>query len=318
MIRITDITFSYLEAFRPSKDLLEQLYALLVRIGPDAIEMPGWVYDCIRPSSPNHIVLRVPAPSEMADYPEINRFVCRQNGYDASGSVMTEIQMNDIKELTFLGRNNASSHVRLVGLDDVLCHDYKKAFAKILNNAKDRVEFCPEDAFSCATAAAIEWINAGGTDLAVTFGGLGGKAALEEVLQALRVVRRHKPNASYDVLPETAAVVEEIVSRRFDDHKAVIGRGIFDVESGIHVDGIMKKPKMYEPFFPELVGRSRKLVIGKHSGKKSIAAKLAENGFLAGEFDISRILDVVRKESVSKRSSLTDDEFFGIAERYRV
>lgn len=317
MIRITDITLSCIEAFSPSKEQLERLYALLVRIGPDAVEMPVSVYKTLKPP-PGNVILRLTAPAEAAAYPELGRFICRQTGYETAPSIMTELQVNDIKELTFLGQTDAPGGVRLAGLDDVLCHDYEKAFAKIRGSLKGRVEFCPEDGFSCATAAAVEWIEAGGTDVAASFGGIGGKAALEELLMALRVIRRYKPSASYDVFPEAAGVLEEIVSCRFSNRKAVIGRGIFDVESGIHIDGIMKKPKMYEPYFPELVGRCRRLVIGKHSGRKSIAAKLTEMGVPSGDFDISRILGIVRKESVSKRSSLTDEEFFKIAERYRL
>ena len=319
MIRITDITLSCLEAFRPSPDQQRRLYTLLRHIGTDAIEMPVSVYKAVQPPSADPVVLRISGPAEMDQYPMINRFVFRQNGFDASGNVMAELQINDIKELTFLGQNNVHKNVRLVGLDDVICHDYEKAFSKILKGLKScRVEFCPENSAECATAAAVEWISAGGTDIAASFGGIGNKAALEEVILALRIVRRHKPSATYEIFPEIAAAVEEIVAQRFDDSKAVIGRGIFEVESGIHIDGIMKKPKMYEPFFPKLVGRSRKLVMGKHSGRKSIAAKLTEMGLSSGSYDIQKILGIVRKESVKKQSSLTDEEFINIAERHRL
>ncbi len=318
MIRITDITLSCLEAFHPSATHLKQLYALLERIGSDFIEIPVAVYNSIRPASPDRLILRITTPAEAVNYPEISRFICRQSGLEASAGIMTEIRVNDIKELTFIGRNTAPNDVRVMGLDDILCHDYQKAFARIRKNLKGSVQFCPENAFYCASAAALEWVSAGGTDIAASFGGIGGKAALEEVLLALRVIRRYKPNASYEVFPETAAVLEDILQEKFEARKAVIGRGVFDVESGIHIDGIMKKPKMYEPFSPELVGRSRKLVVGKHSGRKSIAAKLTEMGFLTGNFDISRILSQVRSKSVSKQSSLTDEEFFKIAEKYRL
>ena len=319
MIRITDITLSCLAAFHPSPEQISRLYGLLVHIGSDAIEMPVSAYKAIQPTSSAKIVLRISSPLEIDDYPEINRFVIRQNGFEVSNNIMTELQINDIKELTFLGQNNVHKKVRLTGLDDVICHDYEKAFSKILKNLKGcRVEFCPENSVSCATAAAVEWLAAGGTDIAASFGGIGNKAALEEVLLALRVVRRYKPSATYDVFPEIAAVLEEIVSQCFDDRKAVIGRGIFEVESGIHVDGIMKKSKMYEPFLPELVGRSRKFVTGKHSGRKSISAKLSEMGLPPENFDIQKILGAVRKESIRKQTSLTDEEFIQIAQHYRL
>jgi homocitrate synthase NifV len=135
---------------------------------------------------------------------------------------------------------------------------------------------------------------------------------------SLRVIRRHRPNASYDILPRIALLIEEITGVRYPDRKAVIGRTIFNVESGIHVDGILKKPQMYEPYLPELVGRHRRLIVGKHSGRKSIAAKLRELGYASADFDVAHLLSAVRAESVGTMTSLTDEEFKIIAERHKL
>ena len=48
------------------------------------------------------------------------------------------------------------------------------------------------------------------------------------------------------------------------------------MESGIHVDGIMKNPANYEAYEPEMVGKETKIVIGKHSGTNSIKIKCRE------------------------------------------
>ena len=317
MIRVTDITLSCITAFSPSGDQLRELYALLDALGTDYIEMPADVYETVRPAQSNKIVLRLGTPDASSKYPEVARFVCRMNGFYSGAAVTRELQLNDIKELSILWQNGPEN-IRIVGLDDILCHDYASAFSKLLGRAARRVEFCPENSFSCATAAAVEWISAGGTDVAASFGGIDGKAALEEVLLALRVTRRHRPTASYEILPSIAALVEEITGTRFPDRKAVIGRNIFNVESGIHVDGILKKPQMYEPFLPEVVGRRRHFVIGKHSGRKSIAVKLRELGYEAPSFDLARLLGEVREKSVVKLSSLTDEEFLEIALRHRL
>jgi homocitrate synthase NifV len=263
------------------------------------------------------LALRIASPGDAEAYPEISRFICRKNGFAASPAVTQELQMNDVKEIG-LGRNREAASVRIVGLDDIFSHDYGAVFSNMRKHFGSRAEFCPENGYSCATAAAVEWVISGGTDLAASFGGIGGKAALEEVLLSLRIVRRYKPSASFDFFPQIAALLEDIVGAYFSDRKAVIGRKIFHVESGIHVDGILKKPQMYEPYLPELVGCSRRFVIGKHSGRKSIAAKLRELGHPAEGFDIARILSAVRDKSVSKLSSLTDEEFTEIALKYRL
>jgi homocitrate synthase NifV len=318
MIRISDMTLSCIEVFRPSIEQLKQLYILLCSLGTDSIEVPVPVYEAIQPASPDKIVLRIGTPEISSQFPEISRFVCRMNGLPSNAGIIREIQMNDVKELSFFRKSDGHENIRVVGLDDILCHDYEAAFQKLLRCIKGRIELCPENSYSCATAAALEWINTGGTDLAVSFGGIGGKAALEEVLLSLRVIRRHKPTASYQILPQIALLIEEITGVRFPDRKAVIGRNIFNVESGIHVDGILKKPQMYEPYQPELVGGHRRLIVGKHSGRKSIAAKLGELGYSSADFNIAHLLSAVRLESVGKMTSLTDEAFMEIAEHHRL
>ena len=79
--------------------------------------------------------------------------------------------------------------------------------------------------------------------------------------------------------------------------QAVIGSALFDVESGVHVDGIAKNRQCYEPFAPELVGASRHIVVGKHSGKQALKIKLDELG-LHGMYDLDRLLHLVREQSM--------------------
>jgi homocitrate synthase NifV len=318
MIRITDMTLSCIADFRCSELQLQQLYTLLLTLGTDYIEIPAGIYEMLRPVVSNKVVVRIETPEKASLYPEAARFVCRMNGLMASPAVTREIQMNDIRELSFMNSCEEKQNLRITGLDDIFCNDYELAFHNIMDRISGRVEFCPENSCACATAAALEWAAAGGTDLVASFGGLNGKAALEEVLLSLRIVKRHRPAASYEMMPQIAQLIEEITGTRFSDRKAVIGRSIFNVESGIHIDGILKKPQMYEPFSPELVGRARKLVVGKHSGRKSIAAKLHELGYTAAEFDVARLLGAVRDISVGKTAGLTDEEFQEIVLKYRL
>jgi homocitrate synthase NifV len=81
------------------------------------------------------------------------------------------------------------------------------------------------------------------------------------------------------------------------------------VESGIHVDGILKQPECYEPFPPEMVGRKRKIVLGKQSGTASIRAKLAELNIPCAEDRIPIILEQVKKKAVTKNRAITKREF---------
>jgi len=317
MIRITDMTFSCLNNLRPPLQKLRLLLECLALTGIDSIEMPASLYEELRPVAFSKLVLRIGSPDEIALYPEINRFVCRKNSAAPHATVTYEIQVNDVKEINCLSQYAFLQSIRISGLDDVLCHDYEGVFKNIKKKFPGRIEFCPENSLSCASASAVEWVINGGTEIVTSFGGIGGRAPLEEVLVALKIAKRFKPNASYDVFPRIAALMEEILGKKYPANKAVIGKKIFDVESGIHIDGILKKPEMYEPFLPELVGGTRRFIIGKHSGKKAICIKLKEHGIDPARIDIEGLLSRVRMMSIEKMSGLTDEELFTISESYR-
>ncbi len=44
----------------------------------------------------------------------------------------------------------------------------------------------------------------------------------------------------------------------------------FAHESGIHVHGVLNNALTYEPISPELVGHSRRIVLGKHTGANAV------------------------------------------------
>jgi 2-isopropylmalate synthase len=63
-------------------------------------------------------------------------------------------------------------------------------------------------------------------------------------------------------------------------NKAVVGKNAFAHEAGIHQDGMLKHASTYEIMKPEDVGLDRsKLVLGKHSGRHALKARLQELGF---------------------------------------
>ena len=78
------------------------------------------------------------------------------------------------------------------------------------------------------------------------------------------------------VFSQLKVLYEKITSLPISKTKAIIGEDIFKVESGIHVDGVIKNPATYEPFNPKTVGSQREIVLGKHSGQQSVLYKLRE------------------------------------------
>ncbi|RUW25220.1 homocitrate synthase, partial [Mesorhizobium sp. M1E.F.Ca.ET.041.01.1.1] len=87
--------------------------------------------------------------------------------------------------------------------------------------------------------------------------------------------------------------------------KPVVGADVFTHESGIHVAGLLKDSRTYEGLDPALVGRDRRIVIGKHSGATAIAHVLGENGRALDPDLAAAMIARIRRKAAETKSTVT-------------
>lgn len=314
MIRITDVTLCTLTNEDIKNEKVLELYQLLCKAGINLIEINVPIFEKLKDSIDRSMaVLRVQDPTEEKYYPGFNNYICRYSGFFTQPKTISEIQINDIREINLLKKFSEYQNIRIIGLDDLMQHDYLSSFTKIKNLHSGTIELCAQNSYYCASALATEWILNGGNNIAVSFAGSGGFAALEEVIMALRIIKRHKPNLDLSLFVQIKKLYEEITGENISKNKAVIGSSIFDVESGIHVDGIYKNGCNYEPFEPSIVGMKRKIVIGKHSGSTAIEMKLREYNINFPQSKFAELLTYIQHECIRLKRSISDQEFVTIA-----
>lgn len=190
-----------------------------------------------------------------------------------------KIESNELieKNLEFIQiQDLQSKKVRLIGLENLITQDYETIFHDLINSGAQYLDLCPSNHKHCATAIALEWLLLGGQSISCSFASCNDDANLEEILMALRINGQSSLVGDLSVLRELKNIYEKITGEQIPEKKAVIGTGIFKVESGIHVDGVLKNPLIYEPFSPESVGNKREIVLGKHSGQQSVIYKMRE------------------------------------------
>lgn len=313
MVRIIDATLTKLDNYPITKKQILQFCKHYVQIGITDIEISKKVYQ-ILDELPKDIrfYLNVSKVDNLCDYPGIYKFIYH-NGVFVDES-MNSFQVNDIREIVKLRAYNNLSYVRIIGLDDLICHNYNQMFQELIRVLpRARINFTPENGCGCGSALAILWVLFGQKELTTSFTGIGSMAATEEVIMALRITLRVKPNQNLENLQKLKMLFEEIIGRRIKNSKPVIGSHIFHVESGVHVDGILKNPSNYEAYSPEIVGLKTKITIGKHSGTGSVKQKLFEVGLeTEDELVISQILRQIKIHSSLLRRSLSEEEFIKI------
>ncbi len=151
--------------------------------------------------------------------------------------------------------------------------------------------------------------------LSTTYLGIGERAGNAETEKVLMNLYMHYGIKKYEgrtvMLKETADLIGKCTGYVVPPNKAIVGDYGFAHESGIHMHGVLNDSWTYEPYPPELVGNTRRLTIGKQSGKSGIKHKITE---LTGkEPSDEQCLVVVEKVKEvyagGRRASLKEEEF---------
>lgn len=172
------------------------------------------------------------------------------------------------------------STLRIVGLHNLDSFKLIDKALEIRELYNLKIDICPSNKSGMATAIAFEAFEKGVDYITTSFCGYGGTkgfAALEEVILALKVLCGIDKASKTSFLSKLAEEFEEITHRHVALQKPILGKAIFKCESGIHVHGIIRDSSTYEPYEPELVGKYREIVLGKHSGRsifRQVAFKL--------------------------------------------
>jgi len=209
---------------------------------------------------------------------------------------------------------NNNENIRIVGLDDIIFYDYEKIFLDIKNTFGTDIDMCIKNEYKASTAMSLEWIKLGGKKVVTTFAGIGGYAPLEEILGSLSFLEKIKLRGDYKLFPKVLNLFEDITESKLRTDMPFIGKDIFNVESGIHVNGIAKNPSTYEPYDPSEIGRKRNIIIGKHSGVNALEIKLKELNIKYNSDNLKLMLEDVRKLSTQNRRGLNNKE---IKEMYK-
>ncbi|NOW91955.1 homocitrate synthase NifV [Clostridium beijerinckii] len=264
---------------------VRELIKLLYIIGSDYIEITQELYE------------------ELSPLPQDVKFIISNNNKIEIESVNVLYEILDNK-LNIYNKMNA----RIVGLDDIIFYDYQQIFLEIIKFFGNNIELSIKNNYKSATAMSLEWVKAGGKKVVTTFAGIGGFAPLQEILGGSSFLEKIKDHSNYKLFPKVLSIFEYITESKIRGNAPFIGKDIFNVESGIHVNGIAKDSRTFEPYDPSEIGRKRNIIIGKHSSVNALEIKLEELNIKYEHDNLTIMLEDVRKLSTQKRGGLSNDE----------
>jgi len=194
-----------------------------------------------------------------------------------------------------------------LNIADTVGYAVPAEFGELITTIRQRVNgienvtisaHCHND-LGMAVANALAAVGAGARQVECTINGIGeraGNASLEEIVMAMRV-RPDRYAYETGIVGEqifsASQMLSEITSVPVQPNKAIIGRNAFAHEAGIHQDGVLKNPLIYEIMTPQSVGvPNSKLVLGKHSGRHALSIRCEQLGY---ELNPSGLDDVYRR-----------------------
>jgi isopropylmalate/homocitrate/citramalate synthase len=157
-----------------------------------------------------------------------------------------------------------------------------------------------------------------------TFLGIGERAGNAETEKVLLNLYMHynvrKFEGKTQKLKQTADFIGKATGYVVPPNKAIVGDYGFAHESGIHTHGVLNDPWTYEPYPPEMVGNTRRLTIGKQSGKGIIKHKITElTGNAPDEQALMAVVEKVKEVYQNgRRASLKEEEFKKILRTFKL
>jgi 2-isopropylmalate synthase len=169
-----------------------------------------------------------------------------------------------------------------------------------------------------AVANSLAAIRAGARQIECTINGIGeraGNASLEEIVMALKTRKDYfgvETQVRTEEIYRTSKLLSHITGVHVQPNKAIVGENAFAHEAGIHQDGVLKEKLTYEIMRPEDIGRAaNKLVMGKHSGRHALDARLKDLGFDLDEAELGKAFKKF-KELADKKKEIFDEDLIAI------
>jgi 2-isopropylmalate synthase len=213
-----------------------------------------------------------------------------------------------------------------INIPDTVGYTYPRESAELIAMLLERVPganavtfatHCHND-LGMATANALAAVEAGARQVECTINGLGeraGNTALEEVVMALRVrgdILPYRTGIDTTKIMGLSRMVAAVSGFPVQYNKAVVGKNAFAHESGIHQDGMLKNKETFEIMRPEDIGlAATNLVMGKHSGRAALRAKLSELGYELGDNQLKDVF-VRFKALADRKKEVYDDDLIAL------
>jgi len=177
-------------------------------------------------------------------------------------------------------------------------------------------EFHGHNDLGMATANSVSALLSGAQSVSATINGLGeraGNACVEEIAAALKISSGINCGIHLSQIQELCRFVAQASSKPIHPSKPIVGEMVCRHESGIHCNSMLKNELTYQPFLSSEIGKSTEMVIGRHSGGRTIKHFLEKQQISINERHSTLLTEQVKALSLSKKRGLSQEELIHLA-----
>lgn len=177
-------------------------------------------------------------------------------------------------------------------------------------------EFHGHNDLGMATANSVSALLSGAQSVSATINGLGeraGNACLEEVVAAMKISSGIETGIHLTNIQEICRFVAQASSKPIYPSKPIAGEMVCRHESGIHCRSLLKDELAYQPFLSSEIGRSTEMVIGRHSGGRTINHFLEKQQINMSERQTTLLTEQVKALSLRHKRGLQVEELITLA-----
>jgi len=213
-------------------------------------------------------------------------------------------------------RDAGASRVSIADTIGVFTPDRaREVFARVKEAVPDvGLDIHAHNDLGLAIANSLAAVEGGADVVHTTVNGLGERAGITPLqvfaaayyyLTGVKLVRLEK-------LPEITALVEAATGITLMPNFPVVGENAFTHKAGVHQAGVLASPETYEPFPPEVVGRTREFTLDRYSGRKAVRHRLERMGINVPDDVLEKVVEEVKRADAPR---LRDEELLEILER---
>jgi isopropylmalate/homocitrate/citramalate synthase len=179
-----------------------------------------------------------------------------------------------------------------------------------------KIDLHCHDDYGLALANSMAGIRAGANCIHTTVNGMGERSGIPDLAETILAFHHLEEAEKFNLQPLMAlsGYLEKVSGFFLAPNKPITGQNAFSHKSGVHTNGVLKDPRTYEPFDPVILGRERKIIIDKYTGKSAVASRLEEYDIEVSAAELEVIVARI-KNLGDERKQLFDPDILEIAEQ---